>query len=113
MAWLVNVSTSLESLGLPWCFTNANPIYLRVPRDVGKRVPYAWWETTSGNGADPEQIKPVIDIIDGMRVIRNDVVGRRQTETERTSKEEKAKHDPIVDIGLRLMPLCVRKTYNR
>lgn len=54
-----------------------------------------------------------MDIMDSMRVIRNDMVSRRRAETERTSMEEKAKHDPIVDIGFRIMPLCVRIKYKQ
>ena len=73
----VDVSISPESLGVPRYFTNAYPEYLRVPWDARECVPYAWWETTSGNGADPKQIQSVIDILEGMRVIRNHMVGRR------------------------------------
>jgi len=51
--------------------------------------------------------------MNSMRVVRNDMIGRRQAETERTSKEERAKHDSIVDVSLRIMLLCVRIIHDR
>ena len=88
--------------------TYADPKHLRTSRRARKSVPHAWGETACGHGADAKQVEPMINVMDCMRMIRQNMISRRQTETEGPAEEEEAENNPVVRIRVWISAFDIR-----
>ena len=88
--------------------TYTDPEHLRTSRQARERVPHAWREAACRHGADAKQVQAMVDVMNYIRMVRQDMITGRQTETESSAKEEQAKDEPVVRARVGVITLDVR-----